>query len=220
MGLPTPTFLIAILISLSVHEWAHAVVADRLGDKTPRAAGRLTLNPLAHLSLEGTLAFILLGFGWAKPVPINPLSFRRWRFDNMLVALAGPGSNLVLALLTAVIMALILGPNFDQQLTEGTPLLLALQQLGHNMIGVNLVLMAFNLLPIPPLDGSRMLPVLIPQSAETMDRMEHSGLLPIIVLVLVDMAAQSLLGFSLIGWWIDVVTTPIERLFDMIMGIV
>src|SRR2546422_1346329 len=88
-----PYVAVALIVAATVHEYAHAYVADRLGDPTPRAQGRLTLNPLAHLDPVGSLLILLLGFGYAKPVPINPTNFRDWRRDTMLVAVAGPLAN-------------------------------------------------------------------------------------------------------------------------------
>src|SRR3989338_4296139 len=90
-----PSFIIALLIALSVHEWAHALVAHRLGDPTAKEQGRLTLNPIAHLDLMGTILFFLVGFGWGKPVPIDPRYFKHWKRDTALVSIAGPVSNLI-----------------------------------------------------------------------------------------------------------------------------
>src|SRR3989442_5944916 len=91
-----PYVAVALIVAATVHEYAHAYVADRLGDPTPRAQGRLTLNPLAHLDPVGSLLILLLGFGYAKPVPINPTNFRDWRRDTMLVAVAGPPAQITL----------------------------------------------------------------------------------------------------------------------------
>src|SRR3989442_9867129 len=94
-----PYVAVALIVAATVHEYAHAYVADRLGDPTPRAQGRLTLNPLAHLDPVGSLLILLLGFGYAKPVPINPTNFRDWRRDTMLVAVAGPPAHITLVFL-------------------------------------------------------------------------------------------------------------------------
>ncbi|NLG79396.1 MAG: site-2 protease family protein [Firmicutes bacterium] len=135
-----------ILLSLTVHEYAHAAVANALGDPTARWQGRLTLNPLAHLDVFGTLTLILTQrFGWAKPVPINPAYFKDWRRGMMMVGAAGPLANVALAFLLAVPLRL------------GVPMPYVLGRLVVSGIIINLGLAAFNLIPIPPLDGSRLL---------------------------------------------------------------
>jgi Zn-dependent protease len=154
--------LIPMLLSLTVHEFAHAWSAYKLGDDTAARQGRLTLNPLVHMDPLGTFLLPLLGipFGWAKPVPVNPTRFRRdvsMGFGMMLTAIAGPGSNLLLAVLCAVIQGLVLrwAPDvyFDQ------PALMGLLRVGLQM---NVVLAIFNMLPVPPLDGSRVVEWLLP----------------------------------------------------------
>ncbi|MDI7247295.1 MAG: site-2 protease family protein [Bacillota bacterium] len=135
-----------ILLSLTVHEYAHAAVANALGDPTARWQGRLTLNPLAHLDVFGTLTLVLTQrFGWAKPVPINPAYFKDWRRGMMLVGVAGPLANVALAFLLAIPLRL------------RVPVPYVLGRLMVSGIIVNLGLAAFNLIPIPPLDGSRLL---------------------------------------------------------------
>ena len=128
---------IGLLIAITIHEFSHSLAADRLGDPTPRAMGRLTLNPLAHLDPLGTLMIFIAHFGWGKPVPIDPYNFKNPRRDEILVSLAGPASNLLLAIVFAVIF------RFFPLL----PIVIFIQ--------MNLFLAIFNLLPIPPLDGSK-----------------------------------------------------------------
>ncbi|HHV62191.1 MAG TPA: site-2 protease family protein [Firmicutes bacterium] len=133
-----------ILFALTVHEYAHGMVANGLGDPTARLQGRLTLNPLAHLDVIGTLMLIVTQrFGWAKPVPINPAYFRDWRKGIMLVGLAGPLANVTLAFIAAL------------PLRFGIPLAPAIRFLLEMTVYINLGLAAFNLIPLPPLDGSR-----------------------------------------------------------------
>lgn len=144
-------FFVSITISLTIHEFAHAFTADRLGDSTPRLMGRLTLNPLAHLDLYGTIFLIIAGFGWGKPVMVNPRNFKNPMWDNLTVSLAGPMSNLFLAVLLGVIMRF-----------------LPIGSLTENLLGIivfyNLIFMFFNFLPIPPLDGSKILGLFLPES--------------------------------------------------------
>jgi len=148
-----------ILFALTIHELAHGWVAYRLGDPTAKYAGRLTLNPIAHLDPIGTLMLFLVHFGWAKPVPVDPSYFKDPKRGMLLVALAGPAANMVLAFLSGLVIRYMnanpgpfitgaLGPSFV------TMIFLSLQ--------INLALAIFNLLPIPPLDGSKVLYGLLP----------------------------------------------------------
>jgi Zn-dependent protease len=143
-------FVLALLIAITVHEFMHAWTANYLGDPTAKYAGRLTLNPIAHLDPIGSLMILLVGFGWGKPVPVNPNNFKDPRMGSALTSLAGPISNLVLALVLAFVLKIPSIPyNFQQLLVI--------------MIELNLMLMLFNLLPIPPLDGSHFFALLFPE---------------------------------------------------------
>jgi Zn-dependent protease len=139
----------AVLVAATVHEFAHALVADRLGDPTPRRMGRLTLNPLAHLDLLGTLFFVLFSFGWARPVPVNPLNFTRPRQGMLQVALAGPLANVTLAFVVGYLL-------------KNETLMPVWAALASMVVWINFVLAVFNLIPIPPLDGSRILESVLP----------------------------------------------------------
>ena len=148
------TFIIwipAVLCALALHEAAHAYAADYLGDPTPRRLGRVTLNPLAHLDVIGTLLLVLVHIGWGKPVPVDPRNFNRPRRDMVLVALAGPLANIV----TAVILAFVLR-------TGGFAAMPAASIAINALVIVSLLLALFNLLPLPPLDGSKILYGLLP----------------------------------------------------------
>jgi Zn-dependent protease len=151
-------WLIPVILSLSIHEWAHAWMALRLGDDTALRLGRVTLNPIVHIDLIGTLLLPLCGipFGWAKPVPFQPTRFRsevNMRFGSMLVALAGPISNLLLALWSLFIIKA-----FGASLYEYEAFYVLLRAL----VTINITLALFNLFPIPPLDGSWIIDALLP----------------------------------------------------------
>jgi len=134
---------IALIVAITIHEFAHAYMADRLGDPTPRHSGRLTLNPLAHLDPLGTLALLLVRFGWGKPVVFDPYNLRNPKRDAALISLAGPVSNLLLATLLSVASRLVGSPILAFFLT---PIIL-----------INITLAIFNLVPIYPLDGEKIL---------------------------------------------------------------
>ncbi len=153
------TMAIVVVTALPVHEAAHGWAADRLGDHTARDAGRLTLNPMAHLDLFGSLALVLFGFGWAKPVPINPSRMRKPRSGLVLTALAGPFSNLLMAGAVMVIFKFYL--HFGNTATSSGILF---AQIIYTVLQTNLTLAVFNLLPVPPLDGSTLLTALLPVS--------------------------------------------------------
>ncbi len=145
-------FLPTIIIALTVHEFAHAWVAYQLGDPTAKANGRLTLNPLAHLDPLGTITLILFRFGWGKPVPVNEYNFKNPILGTALTSIAGPMANLFLAILGTVIF-------HNLNSTEPYVNLLLIY-----FVLINLLLMMFNLLPVPPLDGHKIVRAILPES--------------------------------------------------------
>lgn len=149
-----------VIISLTFHEFSHAYVATRLGDPTPRETGRLSLNPLAHLDPIGLIVMLLIRFGWAKPVQVNPLYFKNPRKGMMLTAIAGPVSNLILGTVSS------LGLYFASYFGAPQPVVMVL----FYMTILNIGLAVFNLIPIHPLDGSRVLTYFVPAYASFMAR--------------------------------------------------
>lgn len=147
--------LFVIFCTMPIHEYAHALIATKLGDQTPRLSGRLTLNPMAHISPLGALMIILCGFGYAKPVSVNPRNFKDSKKGMALTAIAGPVSNLIMGLVFTFISAVI--ARF-----EPTTITSAFYSFFIFAAVININLAVFNLLPIPPLDGSRILQLLIP----------------------------------------------------------
>ena len=147
-------YLPAIIVGLSFHEFAHAAVASKLGDPTAKSLGRVTINPLAHIDVLGFLALLLIGFGWGKPVPIDPRYFKHRRRDEILVSLSGVTMNLILAILfTGILKLLDQSANPFFATAPGGILI----QMLVGCIWINLVLLIFNLIPIPPLDGFHVL---------------------------------------------------------------
>ena len=173
-----------ILLSLTIHEVSHGWAADRFGDPTARATGRLTLNPIAHLDPIGTLMLFIAHFGWAKPVMINPYNLNNPKKDMIWISLAGPGSNFLLALLSGIILRVVMAMgNIDVSGLISSSLfamlILSLQ--------INLALGIFNLIPIPPLDGAKVLFGLLPYHMEARYAwLERYGMVILLVLFLVD----------------------------------
>ena len=165
------TLGILFLTSMPFHEWAHAWTAFQLGDDTAARRGRLTINPLAHLDPVGTFSLLLFGFGWGKPVPISRYRLRGdMRRSQALVSIAGPASNLVLAMLAAIPFRL------GWLDLYGGPSGINLQSVLIQFISINLALMLFNLIPFPPLDGSRVLAWLLPRRwAMKLEQLEQYG---------------------------------------------
>ena len=152
-----------ILFSLTIHEYAHALVAYRLGDDTAKNQGRLSLNPLVHLDLLGTLLLFIVHFGWAKPVPVDPRNFKNPKKDMLLVALAGPVSNILTAIVAAVVLKALFENFASAGIPPGSGVDVATRMLVW-FIYIGIVLAVFNMIPVPPLDGSRVLYGLLPDS--------------------------------------------------------
>ena len=177
---------VILLYSLALHELGHAWVADRVGDKTARNLGRITLNPFRHLDPIGTLLILVVGFGWAKPVPIRPANFTNYRVGMFLVSVAGVVINVLIALVclfTLRALGIDLG-NVQQIFPQNGTLTRPLAYGLFFAAQINILLAVFNLLPIPPLDGSKVLQAFAPASLQrAMWQLERYGFLIVIVLV-------------------------------------
>ncbi len=188
-------FIVALAFSVSFHEFCHGWAANRLGDPTARFAGRLTMNPVAHVDPVGTIIapgamYVLTSgaavFGWAKPVPVNPNNLRDPRWDGLKVALIGPFSNVTLGLVCAVVFGVVAG---------FAPVDNAFGDLLRQAMRVNCLLAVFNLLPVPPLDGSWILDCLLPRGAyDAYQKVKPYGMLILVAIILIPGLAAVLIG--------------------------
>jgi len=193
----------AILVVITVHEYFHGYVAYRLGDPTAKFAGRLTLNPIKHIDLFGFLAFLLLRFGWAKPVPVNPYNFRDMKKGMLYTSLAGPLSNFLFAIPLGFVLRL-----FPQLLQSNILMPIGLM-LGLGLF-YNLILCAFNLIPIPPLDGSKVLFSLLPPRYAYIEHwLERYGFMLLLGLIFFD----RITGIPILWGWIGPFVNIFTRLF-------
>lgn len=178
-------WILPIVFALTLHEFAHALAADRLGDPTARSLGRLSLNPICHISLIGTLLIPLIllnltGFliGWAKPIPINTRNLRSLKRDTAIIAAAGIAANLIMLLFWALIA------KFTSIFNTSSNFFLAFQLMGFAGIYTNTILIVINILPVPPLDGSRIISSLIPQKINYYyEKLEPFGFLILVILI-------------------------------------
>jgi Zn-dependent protease len=177
--------LVPALMAITCHEVSHGYIAYKLGDNTARSMGRLTLNPLKHLDIIGTLMVFIVGIGWAKPVPVNFNNLRNPKRDMIWVALAGPVTNTILAIASSLALRGIVA--IETVYLLGAPIKLVLEPIALMLafsIYINLLLAIFNLIPVPPLDGGRVAVGLLPyRQAVTYSRIEPYGMILIILLV-------------------------------------
>ena len=204
--------IIVLLTAFTIHEFAHAWTATQFGDDTPRLNGRLTLNPLSHLDPMGSLLLLVAGFGWAKPVPINPYALqRRSSAAVMWVSLAGPLSNFIMAILAAIPFRLGLA-----SITEGfgtsTSFLPSPSKILIEFVTINLVLMLFNLIPLAPLDGEKIIDYFLPPSWQRIfENIRPYG--PIILIAIVVFLPY--FGIDIIGW---IIRPPLLLMLRFLAG--
>lgn len=198
----------AIIIGLTVHEWAHAFAADKLGDPTAKNLGRMTLNPFAHIDLFGFLCLLVVGFGWAKPVPVNPRNFKNYRRDDIIVSLAGIAMNLVVAFFATILFYFgVYRWNFGSNEAFYTIFL--------SIVTINLSLAVFNLLPIYPLDGSHVFESLFMRYIPKFFMFLRQYGQYILIALLVSGLVSTVLG-TVVGWLFEgfsSVAIAILRLF-------
>ena len=191
-----------LVIALVIHEYAHAKAADVMGDFTPRMTGRLTLNPMAHIDPIGLIMLLVVRFGWAKPVLLNARNFRNWRQGELLVAVAGPVANLIVAFISLLAMAVLFKLGM---FSEGVRLVLSM------MVLFNINFAIFNMLPLPPLDGSKVLMVLLP------GRLAYK-------LMSLERYSFIILIFLMMTPFLTMILIPLQRLvlsvFNLIIGVI
>jgi Zn-dependent protease len=191
-----PFSLISLVIAITIHEFAHAFAADRLGDPTPRSQDRLTLNPLKHLDPIGTVMLFLVGFGWGKPVAIDAYNFAQPRRDEIITSLAGPASNILLAVIVSLIIRFT--GNYHEVLLV--------------LVQINLMLAFFNLIPIPPLDGSKVLLNILPleNSVEIEHFFDRFGIIILIAAMILPFGSSNLVS--------ALISPPIQFMFQLLLG--
>lgn len=201
------------ILAISAHEFAHAWVADKCGDPTARNLGRLTLNPMKHLDLMGTIMMLLLGFGWAKPVPINPRNYRNPRRDDLLVSLAGIAMNLILFLLSALVVCFI-SMKMQLHLWNGRMIGYIYDMFQYFML-VNISLAIFNLIPVPPLDGYHVLnDLLMKRSLFASEKAARTAMMVLFVLMFTGILGEGL--SYVVNWAVNGCARMYFSLFDWI----
>lgn len=198
-------FILALVVAVTVHEFSHAWVANYLGDPTAKHRGRVTLNPMAHLDLMGTIMLFLIGLGWGKPVPVNPANLNHPKRDSALVSLAGPASNI----LTAIVIAI---PYKYLVVNGGTPEVAAFLR---TVFDLNIILALFNFIPLPPLDGSKMVGAFVPDRYyAAYQRFLDDGVKYFIAVILIDsFVIPSLFGVSFL-WMV------MGRAYDLLSALI
>ncbi|WP_343801607.1 site-2 protease family protein [Bacillus carboniphilus] len=198
---------LSLAIAFSVHEFAHAYSAYRFGDNTAARQGRLTLNPIKHLDPIGTILFFIVGFGWARPVPVNRFNFKNPRLAGIIVSVLGPISNLLLAVLGTILIYLL----FYLDLTSDY--FYTFSEFLHFFVRINILLFVFNLIPLPPLDGYRIVEDLLPYSVRpTLVKLEPYGSIIFLILIFIDPLYDVTIGVIL-GDWVPGIESALHQFF-------
>jgi len=206
-------FLITIavfMISLTVHEFAHAFSAYKMGDPTAKLAGRMTLNPFKHLNLFGFIMFMLLGVGWAKPVPINPLNFKKYKKGTRWVSISGVLANFVLAVFAAIIFVVL-----SLTVGIGGNLMFWIYYILIYLIIINGFLLMFNILPIPPLDGFNFVTSFMKSENKFIKFMARNGAKLLIGIILISLIADLLFGFDILSFYLSLFSEVIFRIISL-----
>ena len=202
------------LVAIIGHELRHAWVSEKLGAPTPRREGRMTWNPFAHLDLYGTLLMLLTGFGWARPVMINPMYYRDRKKGTALVSLAGPLSNFLMACIGMLVYAV--GIVLHYKTGAGKSIFSLIANISYSFIYTNLCFMVFNLIPIPPLDGSKILGMFLPDNAYyTMHRYERYSMI-LIMFLSFSGAFGRIIGTG-VNVVFNLIATPVVQLLNLLL---
>ena len=213
------TYLVIMLVAIPFHECAHGWVALLLGDTTAEDSGRLTLNPIDHIDPMGALAMLLFGIGWAKPVPVNPMRCKRVKpkMAMVLIAMAGPLSNLFFAFVVKIIYKTVWYSNLEILLTGKESMYIYLVIALYNMVQINIRLAIFNLLPIPPFDGSRLFLAVLPTKLY-FKVMRYEQIIMVVIMVLLLLGIFSIpMGF--LTYYVDLGLDYATRFVDYFMGV-
>lgn len=204
-----------IIVSITFHEWGHAYAAYKMGDSTAKNEGRMTLNPFAHIDPLGFIMLILVGFGWAKPVPVNPRNYRNFKKGETVVSLAGVSMNFLLAVISALVICIIKAVNISHPMSEAV--FIRLSKIFSYMLVLNCALIVFNLLPIYPLDGFHVAEILLSK---------HIGYKPFMFLrrygsyiLFAVILIPQFFGLSLIGIPAERLADGLLKLFMLIFGL-
>ncbi len=209
------TFLVAMIVALTIHEFAHAMVATKCGDPTPKSFGRTTLNPMAHIEPFGFLSFLVLGFGWAKPVPINTFNFKKYKRDTFLVSIAGVLSNLAIAF---VFMPLVLLVFTNITAFTNETIFKILVYITTYMVTINVILFVFNLLPIYPLDGFNAIASYLRYENKFVVFMKKYGTIILLGLLIVIDIILEVTNVSIFNYLCYYITWPLTQFWSWVFG--